>query len=213
MRNIAVFLVIFSLSAFGNGTGFTASFQDNSLISQLDFIEPSDLSETEAEELAYMREEEKLAHDLYVQFYEIWGQRVFTNIAAAELTHTNAVLALLDRYEIPDPASTEPGVFNNMELQNLHDYLLAVGSSSYINALIAAAIVEEVDILDLEAYLLDVEGNDDIVMVYQNLLSGSRNHLRAYVRNLERQGFYYSPSFLEQEAYDAIIGSRSGRGW
>ena len=173
---------------------------------QLDLIPLGDLTEEEASELVYMREEDKLAYDLYVEFHAKWEQRVFSNIAAAELEHMSAVLALLERYEVPDPAaSTAPGVFNNMDLQNLYDYLLAYGSSSFIDALLAAATVEEVDILDLEAYLLDVEGNEDIVLVYENLLKGSRNHLRAFVRTLERQGISYVPVYLEQDAYDLII--------
>lgn len=219
MRTVAIVLVVFSLSALGSGASFATentqpgesvkspvSTQRYDLISQLDFIPVGDLTEEEASELVYMREEEKLAYDLYVEFYATWGQRIFSNIAAAELNHMSAVLALLERYEITDPAaSTASGVFNNMDLQDLYDYLLASGSSSFINALLAAAAVEEIDILDLETYLLDVEGNEDIVLVYENLLRGSRNHLRAFVRNLERQGVSYVPVYLEQEAYDLII--------
>ena len=185
----------------------TTAIQAGDLSNQLDLIPLTTIDTIEAAELAYMREEEKLAYDLYIKLYQIWGQRVFDNIAAAELTHTSAVLALLNRYEIADPASTEAGVFNNIDLQNLYDFLLASGSNSFIDALLAAATVEEVDILDLETYLLHVEGSDDIVLVYENLLAGSRNHLRSFVSNLENQGISYSPVHLEQAAYDAIIQS------
>ena len=43
--------------------------------------------------------------------------------------------------------------------------------------------------------------------MYENLLKGSRNHLRAFVRTLERQGISYEPVYLEQEVYDVIIGT------
>ena len=172
---------------------------------QLELLPLSEISETEAAELAYMREEEKLAYDLYIHFYEQWGQRIFSNISEAELTHTRAVLALLERYNIADPASVEPGVFTNIELQGLYDFLQASGSATLIDALLSAATVEEVDILDLRAYLLNVEGNE-------NLLKGSRNHLRAFVRNLSKQGISYTPTHLAQEEFDAIISGEIERG-
>lgn len=49
-----------------------------------------------------MREEEKLARDVYLTFGEKWGLTLFTNIAKSEQTHTDAVKTLLDRYEIKD---------------------------------------------------------------------------------------------------------------
>jgi hypothetical protein len=77
----------------GNGTG----------ISVLD-IPASDLSPEETAALLFMREEEKLARDVYNTLYEIWGQPTFTNIAASEQTHMDEVKLLLERYSLADPA-------------------------------------------------------------------------------------------------------------
>lgn len=63
----------------------------------------SALSQADADGLAFMREEEKLAGDVYTAMYEIWGLPIFSNIADAEATHTSAVLELLDSYQLPDP--------------------------------------------------------------------------------------------------------------
>ena len=57
----------------------------------------------ESASLLYMREEEKLAHDVYVTLYDQWGLRIFSNISQSEQAHTDAVKTLLDRYELGGP--------------------------------------------------------------------------------------------------------------
>ncbi len=71
-------------------------------------LHASGLTEAEVEGLLYMREEEKLAHDVYVTLYGIWGTPVFQNIANSEQTHTEAVKNLLDIYGLEDPPSAPP---------------------------------------------------------------------------------------------------------
>ena len=114
-------------------------------------IATTDLSEVEAEGLSFMREEEKMARDVYLTLYEQWGIRIFQNIAGAEETHMSAVADLLERYGLPDPAAdTAVGVFANYELQALYDQLIEEGSQSLADALRVGALVEDVDIIDLE---------------------------------------------------------------
>ncbi len=61
------------------------------------------LSQEEIDDLVYLREEEKLARDVYLHLYNTWGQWIFENIAASEQQHMDAVKTLLDRYGIHDP--------------------------------------------------------------------------------------------------------------
>jgi hypothetical protein len=42
-----------------------------------------DLSDAEKASLTLMREEEKLARDVYVYVYDIWGTPIFSNIATS----------------------------------------------------------------------------------------------------------------------------------
>jgi hypothetical protein len=176
------------------------------------------LSEDEIADLLFMREEEKLARDLYLAFYELWGIPVFQNIAASEQVHMDAVLNLIGGYGLQDPVgNNEPGVFVDATLQALYEQLLAAGNQSAVDALYAAAAVEEVDILDLEGSLAQTN-KDDIVAVYHQLLAGSENHLRAFVSSWERQTSQtYQPQRLSQEAYAAImdgdlVGAGNGPG-
>jgi len=179
----------------------------------LDSIPMGELNEKEIEGLLYMREEEKLAHDVYRVFYEKYNRRIFKNIARSEQKHTNAVLILINRYELTDPVSTNDiGVFINQDLQNLYDALIAKGNNSLIDALAVGAEIEEVDILDLIKYIEDIEENNDLLHVYNNLLRGSRNHLRAYTKNLEKLDIIYEPLHLEQSIYEDIINSPYERG-
>lgn len=169
-----------------------------------------DLTEAEVEALLFMREEEKLARDVYVALGEIWGLQVFDNISQSETSHMDAVLELLDRYGLEDPAR-EPGVFTNPDLQALYDELMALGSQSLADALIVGATIEDVDIVDLQVRIAETD-NEDIQLVFGNLLKGSENHLRAFTRQLERNGVDYQPQYLTQEEYEGIVATSSGNG-
>ena len=164
------------------------------------------LSVAEAEDLVYMREEEKLAHDVYVTFHEQWGLQVFANIAESETTHTETVKALLDKYGLTDLALDQAGAFTNTNLQALYDQLVERGMASSMEALHVGALIEEVDMADLQ-HAIDNATHDDIITVYENLLKGSRNHLRSYVDVIESYGVVY-----DQDEVNAIIDSPMERG-
>lgn len=132
------------------------------------------LSQEEQTALLYLREEEKLAHDVYVTLYEKWGTRVFDNISASELRHMDSVKSLLDSYGLADPVrSDEVGVFTDPELQGLYDSLVAQGSTSAAAALEVGVTIETKDIEDLEA-LIAFTTHSDVREVAENLLAGSR---------------------------------------
>ncbi len=171
-----------------------------------------DLSAAEVEALQYMREEEKLAHDVYVTLYAQWGLPVFQNISQSEQVHTEAVKALLERYGVADPATGTVGTFNNPELQALYTDLVTRGSQSLAEALKVAVAIEELDILDLQERLAQTD-NADIQQVFNNLLQGSNNHLRAFTRTLSNQtGETYQGQYSGAAASQNGIGSASGNG-
>ena len=168
---------------------------------------PGDLSADESAVLLFMREEEKLAHDVYAVFYTQWGLPVFQNISQSEQTHTESVQALLDSYGLADPASSELGVFTDPNLQALYNDLVARGSQSLAEAIKVGAAIEEIDILDLEERLAQTD-NADIQQVFSNLMNGSNNHLQAFVSKLSTQtGENYQPQYLSVEAFQAIISA------
>ncbi len=173
-----------------------------------------ELTEDEIAGLLFMREEEKLARDVYLTLYDQWGLAIFSNIADSEATHMDAVLTLIARYGLEDPAADQPvGSFVNADLQQLYDDLVATGSVSLGEALKVGAAIEEIDILDLQERIAQTD-NADIRLVYDNLTKGSRNHLRSFTSTLEKQtGEVYEPVYLSVEDYEAIVGSgiESGR--
>jgi hypothetical protein len=168
------------------------------------------LDADEKNALMTMREEEKLAHDVYVTLYAEWGLPIFQNISQSEQTHTEAVRALIDRYNLSDPALNAAGVFTNPDLQALFNSLVTRGNQSLSEALKVGAAIEEIDILDLEKYLSQTD-NTDIQQVFTDLKLGSDNHLRAFTSTLNRQtGETYQPQYLSMEAYQAILESGTG---
>jgi len=167
-----------------------------------------DLSAEEIAGLMYMREEEKLAHDVYLALFNVWGAKVFSQIALSEAEHTEAVRRLIEAYGLEDPAATNPaGVFENDDLQALYNQLVAMGQPSLIDALKVGCLIEEKDIQDINDKKAEVLDEPDIVQVYDNLLCGSRNHLRAFNSNLLNQGVSYEATVLSQAEWDVIAYS------
>lgn len=171
------------------------------------------LTQVEATDLQFMREEEKLARDVYALLFVQWPLPVFENIAASEQEHMDAVATLLVRYNVADPAADKAaGEFANADLQALYDTLVAQGSESLAAALKVGGTIEETDIIDLEACLVEAV-QPDIVQVYQHLENGSENHLRAFVSALLAEtGETYAPQLLDQAVYDAILAGTNENG-
>lgn len=69
-----------------------------------------------------MRMEEKLARDVYLTLEKTYKHKMFVNITESEQRHMDAVRALLDKYEIPDPVTDHKiGVFTKDEFKKLYD--------------------------------------------------------------------------------------------
>lgn len=152
------------------------------------------LTAAQRAKLLYMREEEKLAHDVYTQLAQRYPDAPFAQIAASEQRHASAVQRQLDRAGIPDPtAGNAVGTFENADLQKLYDTLVTRGSSSRSEALKVGALIEETDIADLRASG-DITTDAQIKRVYANLERASGQHLRIFVAELKAAGVTYAPT-------------------
>lgn len=195
--------------------------QDEYVVDASDYVVPHPyvselpkeaISTSERDGLIMMREEEKLAHDVYITLYDKWGINIFRNIASSEQTHTESVRYLLERYDIADPVQHETvGEFTNSDFTELYNALVAQGSQSLTDALTVGATIEDLDINDLQELMAQTD-NQDIIAVYENLVRGSRNHLRAFSRQLERQGASYTAQYISQEEVDDILSGSQERG-
>ncbi len=165
------------------------------------------LSQQEVNNILFMREEEKLARDVYLTFYNIYGLQIFQNIARSEQNHMDAVQTLIEKYGLTDPVIDEIGVFTNKTLQELYSQLIEQGSRSLADALRVGALIEEKDIVDINK-LLGVTKNQDVIQVFSNLVNGSMRHLVAFATEYEKVlGEHYQPQLLPLEQYKAIISS------
>lgn len=170
------------------------------------------LSTEEINSLMQMREEEKLARDVYKTLYAKWGSRVFSNISSAEQNHMDAVLLLIKKYNLNDPVlSDEAGVFKSEAMQKLYKQLTEQGNKSIADAYKVGATIEDLDLYDLMKSFSFVD-NEDIRLVYSNLSRGSRNHLRAFYRNIQNTGSDYAAQYLSVSEFNAVISSEMERG-
>ena len=170
--------------------------------------EKQELSRNEIEGILLMREEEKLARDVYLTLGEKWDLKPFFNIAESEQKHMDEMGSLVTKYDLEDPVKDDTrGIFTNPEMKKLYDELLAEGQKSRLDALKTGALIEDLDIADLEALLKETD-NDDIRIVYLNLVKGSRNHLRTFHFQVERSGGTYKAQYITDDMYNKITGSQ-----
>ncbi len=162
------------------------------------------LSPRETEGMLFIWEEEKVARDLYVSLYNETNLSIFTDLSRSEQNHMDQAKALMDKYELQAPVSDTPGLFSNQTLIGLYDDLLSQGRQSPQEALKAAATFEEISIVDLEREISAADA-EDIRVVYEGLLAGSRKHLRSYVRSLQEQGVQYAPQYLSREEFEDTV--------
>lgn len=178
----------------------------------------TDLNDAEVAGLLFMREEEELARDLYLNIFEATGEhlQIFKNISdKAESKHAEAIRLLLVRADIEDPSTGQRDTYTDPELQHLYDTLYGLATEGDdVATLRVGALVEETDIRDIKTFKDQVsEDHQEIINTYDNLLCGSRNHLRAFVKQIEdKTGSTYEKQVPElAEEVDAILGSDKER--
>lgn len=177
------------------------------IANQINAYPKEPLSTDETTSILYMREEEKLAHDVYITLHHKWGVNIFSNIASSEQTHTDAVLELIKKYGLTDPVgSNGVGVFADTTLQKIYNQLVNQGNASVLEAFKVGATIEDLDIFDLNNWAPKVD-NQDMKFVYQNLSKGSRNHLRSFYSQVIGAGGSYSAQYISQTEFDSIINS------
>ena len=163
------------------------------------------LTSNERDGLILMRQEEKLALDIYAVFSQQWGGRPFSNIVRAEQMHMDAVGNLLKTYGLNDPnKGLKPGEFSDPKLKKLYSEMIAAGKKSRVGALKIGAEIEDLDLYDL-GKLSKETSRPDILGVYNMLIGGSKNHMRAFVNNLQRSGDSYQAKYISQTELELIL--------
>ncbi|GEM_PF-684138 len=165
------------------------------------------LTREQINEVFYMWNEEKLAHDLYLNLYNLYSTEAkakpLYNIATrSETRHMEAVKGLIDKYDLyqvdPDEYGLNlpitqwdelpSGEFAEPQIQTLYDELYAKGATSLKDALEVGCIVEVTDVEDLDLALELAQGNEDLSNVFTFLRQGSYNHYWAFDRTLKNMG-------------------------
>lgn len=183
------------------------------------FVAPSRVSAEvldngEETHLIFMREEEKLARDVYLALSSLYAdEQIFATIAEdSEQSHTDTVREMLAYFSINDPnpdTNNLPesiGIFNGLAygwyFNEKYIQLINRGSENVLEALYVGAFIEELDMIDITDYpkvIVETDNGIDISQcglaytdeasiqnMFTNLLDGSKSHLRAYVRNIEK---------------------------
>ena len=212
-------LVMGSAMAQGNGRRGKNSlggglYFDGGMDALLTGLPFEELNAAEIRALRQMREEEKLARDVYLKLFEETDHRIFRNIARSEQRHMNAVRVMIQKYGLADPAVDDTvGVFTDPNLQALYYDLTAQGGQSLQEALKVGALIEDLDIFDLKRFIKKSD-NQDILVLLQNLEKGSRNHIRAFIQLMTKLQFefQYQARYISQEDLEEILSSPKERG-
>jgi hypothetical protein len=156
-------------------------------------------------DVTLLREEEKLARDVYLTLHKRWGLQIFDNISRSEQRHMDRMQSLLASYGAPDPVkSDEVGAFTNPELAALYKKLTRQGEKSEKEALLVGATIEDLDIRDITAMKKRTSASEALD-AFDKLLCGSRNHMRAFTRQLAARGVVYEAHYISAAELAAII--------
>jgi len=149
----------------------------------------------------------KLAIDAYQTLYEKWKLPIFANIARSEQTHMEAVGLLIDKYGLKDPVESKGvGEFTNPKFQDLYNKLVEESSKSIESALKIGAVIEEVDIIDLQKHLTETKERHKARVWKSD--KGSKNNLISFTSNLAKYGIAYR-QYLSKEKYEKISAEKS----
>ena len=151
-------------------------------------VTPAPLTALETANLLHLRNEEKLARDVYRTLAGKWNCPAFTNIAGAAQRHLDAVGLLMAKYGLQDPAPDDTvGVFADPEFTQLYTTLTQSGAKSLLDAFKAGVEIEQADLASLKTALSQTD-KSDIQWVLGNLQRASSNHRRAFTRHVEAGG-------------------------
>ena len=196
----------------GKNKGSSENKKNNSEKNRSTIMDPSQpISDAELIALNKMGEEEFLARDVYIALYDKWEIKSFSKISQSEQRHADKILDLTNAYSIENFSDHEIGIFHDEELQKLYTDLVAKGVVSEVEALRVGAMIEDLDIYDLENFLKDVE-NTDIKKVFDNLNRGSRNHMKAFISELEKRGATYTPIYITEERFLEVSTGEKEKG-
>lgn len=197
------YAAVLSVSADGTSTVVDATLKAA-------FIPTAALDVTDLSILTKMKDEEKLARDVYTTLSNKFGGTVFTRISDAESRHLNAIVLLLANYGLTETIAA-PGVYDDQAFNALYTTLVAKGSTTLSDAYSVGAMIEEMDIKDLMDASQQVK-NENVLMVFENLTRGSRNHLRAFNFQLVNLGVIYQPVYLDLTTFQGIINGQFEKG-
>jgi hypothetical protein len=206
---VATLLLTVSLAACGGSSPAAADGSASTLVPAGTVLS---VDEATVADIVFLREEEKLARDVYAVLGQKWALQIFANIQVSEQRHMDAVLLLLQAADVADPAAGEgAGEFTDPELASLYATLVARGATSPLDALVVGATIEDYDLADLAASAA-VATDPTVLAVYANLTKGSRNHLRSFVSQIAAAGGSYAPQFIDAATYQSIVSSPMERG-
>lgn len=141
------------------------------------------LTQQQKDDLQYMAEEEKLAHDVYTQLAAKYPGTMFSRIASSEQQHLDSVRSLLTRYDLADPTAGKAiGEFASADISALYAQLMD-SATSVTAAYQVGVTIEKDDLVELDRADNGVTA-PDVNLVYGNLAKASGRHLAAFERAL-----------------------------
>jgi hypothetical protein len=151
-------------------------------------------------------QEEKMAYDLYGEFYERWSLSVFNKVQQRDAKHVWCVERIMDNYGFDYNTNANSGSYPDREIQKIYDDLTVKGCISDLAALEAAAFIKEKYISVLRERIRYQE-DEYVVKVIFLMESAAQTHLRAFVNSIRLSGSDYSPVLLTDDEFSNIMNT------
>lgn len=174
--------------------------------------QPEVLSPGEADQLAYLREFEWMAADVYQYFLALHPLPLFQNIGMNALNNSEMAHLLLMRNNLTDPARPHiPGKYMDTTLISRYNRLIGKGKLSQDDALLACLSLEEFALQKVMLFKLKAT-HPEMATLLEMLARSSRNHLRSLWRRCSDHSLLYEPTRLSREYFQTVVNQPHERG-
>lgn len=150
--------------------------------------------------------EEKMAYDLFGEFYDRWQLNVFNDVQQREARHVWCVEVIMNKYSAAISAGKKKILYHDKDTESLYNELSVKGCISDLSALEAAAFLKEKFISDLRTRALNI--NDGYLLKVIFLLEkAAKSHFKAFVKSIRLSGSEYIPVYLTGDEFSNIMAA------
>lgn len=177
---LSILIAVIILSSCSKSDDPDKSFNNSSSLNSSE-----NLSGQELEGLVFLAEKQKLHRDFYLTTFVNTENKLIEKLYISDRQSLDLISAMLEKYgEEKSILNLDVGTFRLYEIQMEYDVSIQSNEKGIDQILTTAIQLEKSMMNDIRMYMDQVDGNDDIVLMYNNLLTELYNQLELLEANI-----------------------------